>query len=207
MVNTILVAYKKGSSLEYEESYDAKLLMVTPDSFYSQLGENKMMIQGRGLFSETDKVALGFSAYKSGTHTISIAKKEGLFDNNQAVYLKDKKMNTMVNLIETEYRFEATPGNDADRFEIVYRPDSTLSTGDHSQSQLQVYQIEGWVVIESPEGLSSVWVTDATGKQLYQSEVNGKTARIQASHYPSGQYYITVETSSGQKQTKKILKK
>ncbi|GGP06566.1 hypothetical protein GCM10010992_27080 [Cloacibacterium rupense] len=207
LVNTILVAYKKGSSLEYEESYDAKLLMVTPDSFYSQLGENKMMIQGRGLFSETDKVALGFSAYKSGTHTISIAKKEGLFDKNQAVYLKDKKMNTMVNLLETEYRFEATPGNDADRFEIVYRPDSTLSTEDHSQSQLQVYQTEGWVVIESPEGLSRVWVTDATGKQLYQSEVNGKTARIQASHYPSGQYYITVEKSSGQKQTKKILKK
>jgi hypothetical protein len=44
-----------------------------------------------------DIVTLGTKYYETGDYTITLGEKEGLFNSGQAVYLKDKKLNQIVN--------------------------------------------------------------------------------------------------------------
>ncbi|GGP06574.1 hypothetical protein GCM10010992_27120 [Cloacibacterium rupense] len=206
--NTLLVGYVPGATNGLDASFDAEPIAMSSDMFYSIQDDKNLIIQGRTVnFSTKDKVPLGAILYESGNYEIAISELEGIFQNAQPIYLKDKLLDKMVKLNDGGYSFYAEAGVVNNRFEIVYKPDSTLSIEDLSKNGLQVYQVEGWIMIDSQEGLSRVWISDSAGKSLYESEVKGKTTRVNASHYPSGMYYVTVETSSGQKQTKKILKK
>lgn len=207
LVNTILVTYKEGSTKEYEESFDAKLIVEGPDSFYSDLGGEKYIIQGRGYpFDNSDKIDLGTSFHDSGIHTISIANKEGIFANGQSIFLYDKLTNVYTDLQKEDYLFEAQPGTDINRFQIMYIPSSTLGTGVITKKQLLVYQKDDNIIIDSPDDMKKVIISDATGKMIYQTNVNGKSAQINSSKYNTGMYYVSVETVT-EKMTKKIIKK
>lgn len=207
LVNTILIAYREGSSLAYEESFDAELLVESPDSFYTKLDDSKFIIQGRGFpLDLDDKIDLGTAFYQNGTHVISIANKEGIFADNQPIYLHDKLLGVYTNLQNESYSFTAQQGIDENRFEIVYKPSSTLGTDVHSKKNLLVYQMDEMIIIESPENINTVIISDASGRVVHQAVVSGKSTKINASKLVSGLYYVTVESING-RSTKKIIKK
>ena len=204
----MLLAYKEGATNKFERDYDVPAYIEGSDAIYSILDDHQLLIQGRAFpLSDQDVVPLGASFDMSGIHTISITKKEGIFEDSQPIYLHDKKLGIYTNLQNESYSFDAQQGTDNERFEIVYKPDSSLGTDHNSKNQLLVYQFEERIVIDSPEGLSKVIITNALGQTIYQANVKGKSAQINASLYPAGLYYITVEIPNGSTQTKKILKK
>lgn len=204
----MLLAYKDGATNKFERDYDVPAYIEGSDAIYSILDHHQLLIQGRAFpLSDQDVVPLGASFDMSGIHTISITKKEGIFEDSQPIYLHDKKLGIYINLQNESYSFDAQQGTDNERFEIVYKPDSSLGTDHNSKNQLLVYQFEERIVIDSPEGLSKVIITNALGQTIYQANVKGKSTQINASLYPAGLYYITVEISNGSTQTKKILKK
>lgn len=206
MVNTILVGYIAGATDLYETDFDAELLAVGSDSFYSILGAQKLAIQGKvDRFSTEDVVALGNVFSTDGNYTIKLQNPEGLFNNNQNVYLKDKLLKKYINLSTAgSYTFEAVKGTDHTRFEIVYK-EGTLDATDHNKSEFQVYKKGVDFVIQSSRKLGKVELYDAGGRLIRQLFSNEKNVTLEVNSLPQGVYIIKVEIS-GDVKTKKIVK-
>ena len=187
LVNTILVAYKEGSTLDFEGNYDAKLLVESPDSFYSKIGVDKMIIQGRGYpLNNNDVVELGTTFYQSGTHTFSIESKEGVFANGQSIYLHDKLLGTYADLQQGDYAFSVTQGESKDRFEIVYKPSGVLSTDTTTKYGLRVYQSGDHYVVEADKAFKEVKVYDASGRLLSTIKSGKKQLMIEKNKLVDG---------------------
>lgn len=207
LVNTVLVAYKEGSSLAYESSYDAKLLVESPDSFYTQLNQEKMIIQGRGYPMDiSDVVQLGTTFYQPGEHTISLLTKEGVFAEGQPIYLKDKVTGQVINLQTQNYTFTVVDTNESsDRFEVAY-VNSTLATDVIKNKEgIAIYKDGTDFVISANEKLKEFKIYDASGKLMGQKSLAQKEYRFSAQDLKSGLYIIDVLTAN-QRVSKKVIK-
>lgn len=91
--------------------------------------ENNYAIQGRALpFDNNDVVPLGFRATEAGGFTISLTDFDGLFTENQDIYLKDNFTQTEQNLKDGNYIFVSEQGIFNNRFEVVYKSSDALNT-------------------------------------------------------------------------------
>ena len=57
--------------------------------------------------SQKDVIPLGAVFYETGTHTISLANRDGIFANGHPIYLHDLEEGTYTNLQNEKYIFEA----------------------------------------------------------------------------------------------------
>lgn len=176
------------------------------ERIYSIVDEHEIAIQGRAPFTLDDKVDLGFSAFVSGTHTISIYNKEGVFDNGQTIYLKDKQTGTITNLTENSYTFEANAGESTGRFEIIYKPETVLVTDSVVKDGLAVYRDGENFVIQSHKTIALVQVYDLSGKLITVLKANHKKAILDASFFIKGMYVLRIKTADGEIANKKIIK-
>jgi hypothetical protein len=169
LVNTILIGYINGATDNYETDFDGELFTVGSDSFYSVLGAKKLAIQGKSSnFSTEDVITLGNVFAVDGTYKIRLQTAEGLFDNNQKIYLKDKLLNKYIDLSNNEsYDFTATKGANNTRFEIVYKAE-TLGNNGTGKSDFQVYRNGQTFVVESSQQLDKVELFDAGGRLIRQ---------------------------------------
>src|SRR5690606_21889811 len=121
-LNQILVGYASHSTNDIDANYDIKLLNLSESYIYSNTKEQAHSIQGRALpFDTQDVVALGVNIAEAGRYTISLNNFDGLFaDGDTTIYLKDKSLDVVHNLMESAYTFEAVSGVDNTRFEIIY---------------------------------------------------------------------------------------
>src|SRR5690606_22899991 len=110
------ITYQAGASNEYD-AFDSKAMGLGSDAFYSLAGTEKVIIQGKAAFQTDDVVILGNKHFESGSFTISLTQKEGLFADGQAVYLKDKLTGTQSNLQNGAYTFTSAAGDFSNRFE------------------------------------------------------------------------------------------
>lgn len=206
--NTILLSYVQGATNDYERLYDADLLVVGSDAFYSVNGAAKLAIQGRKYpLSSSDEVILGAKYFETGLYTIALKNQEGIFANNQAVYLKDNKLNKIINLTETkEYQFAATAGTDNTRFEIVYQDLSTTSTNRNSGTVNVIKDDTEITVLDTREVITSVEVYDASGKLLKTlSGNNSKEIKISTFGFVKGVYILKITSDKGVISKKVIL--
>lgn len=185
--NDLLIAYKENATNDFELDYDAPLLTSPPDSFYSVLGDQKLMIQGRKYpLVIDDKVILGQRFYQDGIYKIAIKAKEGIFASGQNIYLKDKLNGTFTNLQTTDYTFNATQGESTDRFEIVYQPEGALGTSENIKYGLRVYQSGEYYVIEADKAFKEVKVYDASGRLLSTIKSGKKQLMIEKNKLVDG---------------------
>ncbi len=205
VANTILMAYIPEATNGFEINYDGELFIIGSDSFYSVLGSRKLAIQGKADFVNEDKVALGNVYSRDGEYKISIKTKEGIFDGNQNIYLKDKVLNKLINLSAGDYTFQAVKGTDATRFEIVYKEDLVLGKGSTEKSDFVVYKRGTDFVITSSSVLGKIEIYDASGRIVKSAKTNDKTMTLDASTFTNGIYIIKAE-NSGNIKTKKIIK-
>lgn len=205
--NDILVAYKEGATNDYEIDYDAKMMANPPDAFYSVLNEDKLVIQGRQFpLNTNDAVTLGARFYQPGSYKISILKKEGVFDNGQEIYLKDKLEGKLVNLQYEDYTFNVSAeGNITDRFEIVYRNNATLSTDNVNKQNVVVYKNEDHYTIESMDKITEIFLFDAAGKLINKFLPNVNKAEVSSQNLSKGVYILKIKTS-GKIISKKVIK-
>lgn len=206
VVNTILVAHMNAATDAYDADYDAELLSVGDDSFYSKLNAQKLQIQARKRFqSNEDVISVGTKYAVNGTYKISLGQKEGVFSGSQNVYLKDNLLNKTVNLSEGDYAFQAVKGTDDTRFEIVYKDSGVLGADTVKKSDFTVYKDGNSYVINSSKKLGRVDVYDAAGRLLKTFKTNDSYLRIDGSGLSNGVYVIKAE-NSGDIKTKKIIK-
>lgn len=206
IVNTILVAHMDGATNGYDADYDAELLAVGDDSFYSKLNTQKLQIQARSNpLTTEDVIPLGNKYSANGNYKISLGNKEGIFAGDQKIYLLDKLNNLYTDLSVQDYIFTASKGTDDTRFEIVYRNQEVLGTDNLSKSDFSVYRDGTSFVIRSTFSLGKIELYDASGKLVIATSSNQKEFRLDAAAIASGVYIIRAE-NSGNIRTKKIIK-
>lgn len=204
--NEILIGYIPDATNGYDSDFDTELLAVGNDSFWSVLDNRKLGIQARdAVFSNDDVVKLGIKASVSGDYTIGITDKEGLFNGNQDVLLKDNYTNTVTNLKETHYVFNTNVGQYEDRFQIIYKPSQTLDTDNSVKKGIQIYKDLQNFIVSSPDNLDEVSVYDALGRLIFRAKNSKKEVLINKANFAEGLYIIKAR-SGNTILTKKVLK-
>ena len=207
LINSQLIGYIAGATDGFEMDFDAEAFSMSSNLFYSLLGNQKLLIQGKGpAFTQEDKISLGANFYQNGIYTISLESAEGIFENNQSVYLKDRQAGILTNLNQGNYTFSATSGDTASRFEIVYKPEMVLAVGANSKDELTVYR-EGneFIVNAQNKKISSVEVFDVSGRLIYSASANSLRVSISLENMVSSVYVLKIN-QGGQITTKKIKK-
>lgn len=160
---TTAVTYGEGAQNTYD-AFDSAMMSVGADAVYSYLNPNKLAIQGRDYFVNTDVVPLGNKQSTSGTYTISLTNKTGVFAGGQDIYLRDKLLNIYTNLQTNTYTYSGVVSEQQDRFEIVYQTQGSLGTSENVKEQIQVYKEGDSITISSMEKIQSVEVYDSAGR-------------------------------------------
>lgn len=206
-VSPILIGYPQGSTTNYEEDYDAELLIYGGDSFYSNLDNKKLAIQGRGYpFNPSDEVTLGARLGLEGQYEISLGAKEGVFVSQQSIFLYDKYLGVTTDISKEKYVFSSKAGDFGDRFVIQYSNQGTLNTSNNLDKLLKVYQSSEYIIIDSPDIVSSLKIYDVSGKLSFQTKPDKKRVEVHSSRFLSGVYILNIETKEGNV-IKKITKK
>ena len=206
-VSPILIGYPQGSTTNYEEDYDAELLIYGGDSFYSNLDNKKLAIQGRGYpFNPSDEVTLGARLGLEGQYEISLDAKEGVFMSQQSIFLYDKYLGVTTDISKEKYVFSSKAGDFGDRFVIQYSNQGTLNTSNNLDKLLKVYQSSEYIIIDSPDIVSSLKIYDVSGKLSFQTKPDKKRVEVHSSRFLSGVYILNIETKEGNV-IKKITKK
>ncbi len=176
------------------------------DAIYTVVGDQKLAINGKGVFQSTDKVDLGLSHFVNGNYTISSGKKEGVFANGQHIYLKDRQTGIITNLTEGAYTFTANAGETTGRFEIMYQPETVLGTDGTAKEELKVYRDGQEYVISSPgRKITGVEVYDTSGKLMMKSTTAQTEVRLNGNTWTDGVYILKI-SRDGEVITKKVLK-
>lgn len=204
--NEILVAYLPDATNDIDRDYDAELLSVGNDAIWTNVNNLKLGIQARASFNDTsDVVSLGVKFSESGDFTISINDKEGQFQSEQVIYLKDKSNATITEISKYPYTFYANKGTETNRFEIIYQPEKTLSTENISKETISIYQHQDHIIVKSSEVINNVQLYDTLGRMVFTINSNQKDIAINAASFNAGMYIIKVNTVNNFV-TKKLLK-
>jgi hypothetical protein len=162
-----LVAYVNEATNLRDRMYDAITDYKSSQNLYTLIGSDVFTIQGRASFVEEDRVPVGFKTSTQGTHTISIAFVDGLFENNQNIFLEDTELNVIHDLRQAPYSFYALSGIHNSRFILRYT-DSRLSNDDNQfiENGLFVVSNENIQIISNNIKIKSVEIFDVLGRKL-----------------------------------------
>src|SRR5690606_245599 len=148
--NQILIGYMDNATQGLDSGIDAKMFAYEGNALYSIIenSEDNYVIQGRSLpFTASDVVALGFRAVNAGSFTISLHNFDGLFADNQNIYLKDNFTQAVHNLKDGAYSFVSEEGVFNTRFEVVYQTAMSVENPVANNSNWVVYnQGEGYQI-------------------------------------------------------------
>lgn len=179
----------QGASNNVDETIDGLMLNTDNSMLYSLLNNKEYVIQGRALpFFDDDIVPLGFKSTSVDNYNISIENFDGLFEN-QEIYLKDNYLNVLHDLKQGNYTFSSNAGTFNDRFEVVYKNNSTLNEDNVTNIDFtKIYSSKEGIQISSSIEINSVIVYDVLGKVIYQNQalntneltINSITANNQA---------------------------
>lgn len=202
-----MIGYMPEGTTGYDDGYDSVSLMDGGINLYTVQADNKLAIQTRPEFINTDVVPVGFKTNVAGTFEIKIDKTDGLFTGDQAIYLKDKATNTIQNLKEGSYSFTTETGTFNDRFEMMFVNEGALGTDNPviAANDIIVYADTKQVKVTAPEAIKNVIIYDLLGKVLYEKNNIDTTEFTSADINTANQVIIVkVMLDNGQAVAKKL---
>lgn len=207
LFSQMAVVYSTTATTGIDAGRDAQSLATTANlKLYSIAVDKDLAVQARPQFEISDVVAIGYNAPQAGQYTISIHRKDGIFDG-QDIYLKDKYEGVTRKLTGNDYSFSTGAGVVNDRFEIVY---TTAALGAEvpvaTQSNVIVYKNDNTIAVNAGSLIvNSIQVFDMRGRMLFSaSDINKADYEISALNSQAQVLLVQVNTSSGSV-TKKII--
>ncbi|GGG38265.1 GEVED domain-containing protein [Bizionia arctica] len=217
--NQILVGYVEGATNTYDGMYyDApKNLSSEVNAMIYTVADNsdkKLAIQGKAVNSLNldEVIPLGFYSLIPEATLYSISTdSEGLFFEENTVYLKDMLMNVIHDLSANDYSFTSETGEFNNRFEIVFR-DSFLSIHEEELNANNVTIIEhqnGEVqfTVPSPYEIKHIEIIDLLGRPIYKLKGTSYSETYDLSNLSQATYLAKITLSNGQTITKKAVKR
>lgn len=167
-----LVGYIGGATLGNDFGIDGKYFNDSSLALYSLVGEDHYVIQGRPVpFDANDVVPLGFVSPTAGNYSIAIDHTDGLFSNDQQIWLRDNLLGELHDLKNTAYNFASEAGIFDTRFELVYA--SVLGTPDYTVSGNNVVLYKGnagFTINSGKAVIKHVQVYDLRGRLLTETQ-------------------------------------
>jgi hypothetical protein len=202
-----LVAYVDGATTGKDRMFDALTDYKSAQNFYSLIGEEVMTIQGKGLpFEQEDRVPLGVKLPSNGIYKIAIAAVDGLFSNNQNIYLEDKTLGVIHDLRQNPYSFTGTSGIINDRFVLRYTNETLGNEDFQNNSDVLISSSDVITVYSSNETIQSIQIHNVLGQLLVnQKNVNADTFEINTLQKNKEPLIIQVTLENGKKIAKKLI--
>jgi len=170
-----MVGYTEEGTLDLDYGYDAKILSDGSNKLYSKAADSQLAIQSRPSFIATDVVPVGFTAAAAGQYTIALDHFDGVFADDQDIYLADNLIGTTHNLKQGSYAFTTDAGTFETRFKVVYMPQGQLGVDNPELAKSVVIYQDGMDVKVASSSLTidKVDVYDMLGRLIFsQSGVN-----------------------------------
>ncbi|WP_264559877.1 choice-of-anchor D domain-containing protein [Flavobacterium sp. N2270] len=202
-----LVAYVDDATNLKDRMYDALTDYKSAQNFYTLIGADVFTIQGRATFIDTDKVPVGFKTSTQGTHIISIATVDGLFEEGQNIYLEDKELNVIHDLRQAPYSFYALSGVYNERFVLRYT-DGRLSTEDNqlSENDLFVISDDNIQIVSNNLKIKNIEIFDVLGRLLVsKTNVDSNTLIVDEIVKSNNVLIINIILENNTKLSKKIM--
>lgn len=166
-----LVGYATDASNEFDTKYDANAGGVKSTfEIYSIVEDKALAIQGKALpFDENDKVQLGVSIPENGIYTIAINNTDGIFKNDQNIYLEDLELGIIHDIKNAPYTFSGTTGQHHNRFVLRYYGNA-LNENTFENNNIYVYTNETLNIASHSETIKEVTVFDLLGRTIYNNK-------------------------------------
>lgn len=205
-----LVGYGSNSTNDFDPGYDSYVYDENQTfSLYSFIGTAKMAIQSKALpFVDTDVIPIGYSINVAGNAIISIDKVDGLFSDNQNIYLKDKVLNVFHNLKEDPYSFSSEKGTFNERFELRFT-DKTLASADFelNDSSILIAKDKNELKIKSEiETINRITIFDLLGRKVFDKvAVNSNEFQTSAIKLSNQVVVVKLTLANGKVISKKVV--
>ena len=151
------VIYASTNASNAFDLYDAPKYFNTSGSnqpeIYTQVGNEKLVINAMNELSQGTEIALGFATEKGNDFTIS-ASEFSNFGSEMQVILKDKQMSAEFDLTTGKpYSFSSAVVNSSDRFSLIFKaPGSTTGIDNTTKLNAQVFvNANNQITIIAPE--------------------------------------------------------
>jgi hypothetical protein len=203
--NELLVGYISGATSEFDDAYDGPVNSLSAIKFYTVLGNDKLIIQGKGDFTDSDRLNMGYVLSEpSEMLTISLTKKEGVF-TTQKIYLFDKKLGFYHDLTQSDYIF--FNDNSPNRFEIIYKLKSSNENQVlEDQEGVEAFILNNNLEVSSTSNLSKIELYDINGRLILKENITHQTKIFNKNlNLSSGVYVLNVTCENGVKKSIKIL--
>lgn len=210
--NRTLIGYAENATNEKDRMYDAVTNLDNSLRIVSYLNtENpqEFNIQGRGLpFDLNDTVRLGVSIPSNGNYKIGIGSLDGLFAEDQEIYIEDKLLNTIQSIKNQPYNFSSVKGKFTNRFVLRYTNQALGNDDFDRTNQIVAFSNDNLITINSSlEDISEVQIFDVLGRQLHQSKTISKRTYEVRKDIASQTLIIKLKLQNGIWVTKKVLVK
>lgn len=205
-----LVGYISSATNDLDVLYDGVCVTSNSINIYSILNEKTLVIQGRALpFEDTDTVPLGYKVTTSGNYTIAIDEVDGLFADDQGIYLEDLELNIVHDLKESAYTFTTLGGTFNNRFVLRYLPAETLGNGDFENIANNVFVAKNNSEISVRsllEDIKTVTIYDLLGRQIFfKNNINSLAFKANDLTYSQQALIVKVELVNGTIVNRKII--
>jgi hypothetical protein len=194
------VVYTVDATLDLDFGREAVAQAGSTASLYSVAQQTNLTIQARPEFINSDIVALGYEAVNAGTYTITLFRKDGVFENGQAIYLKDNLLGQIHDFADGNYEFSTEAGAFTGRFEVVYN-DTTMGLDNPvvDANSVVVFKNAGIVNVNSGMAtIKTVTVFDTRGRLLYTlNNINSTKAILTGMQVQEQMLIVNIETDKG----------
>ena len=145
-------------------------------------------------------------------YKFSIPKYEGSFFETNTIYLKDKLLNTLHSLKDSDYVFTSEVGEFNDRFEIVFRKKGkpTGRVNKNAVNNLKIIELQNGNIkfaLSGSNEFKNILILDLQGKIIYNLKANGNSNVFNLSNLRQTIYIAKVELSDGSIINQKLIKR
>jgi hypothetical protein len=179
-VDETLIYFNENAVNEYD-NYDSHKMFnnsVSLPEIFTQVGEDKLAINGMSILDSTTEIPIGFVTAKAGNYVLRTSELKN-FDNNTQIILRDKLLNRETLLTEgADYNFNA-PITDAstNRFSLIFKVVSTPNIIDSKASDnIHVFVNENNHIVISTVQPIVYFIYNIAGQKLFEGlTTNTKT--------------------------------
>ncbi|PCH51251.1 MAG: hypothetical protein COC22_05405 [Flavobacteriaceae bacterium] len=133
----ILLTIDKNTTDGIDWGYDAELYQLLNDDMYWVIDNNKYVIQATDNIFIGKEIPLGISTVEGGTIIIGIDAIENPIEGIK-MFLKDKELNIIYDIQETDYQITLIAGEYLDRFVITFLSSETILNEDNIIVELEI---------------------------------------------------------------------
>ena len=203
----VLIAHLPNATTAYDNGYDGLYINDSQTVLSAIVDSHEVVIDALPSFDALTIIPLQFRTDTADTYTIQLNKTDGIFKNDQTVYLRDNTTGTIQDLKAGSFTFTVDPGTYSGRFDILYA--TPLSTNQQSinADEVVVYKKESLLNVKSETlTLENVKIFDINGRLVVEkNKINNNQVSFDMSSYANQMMLVQITTDNGARITKKIL--